>query len=235
MRLNKIAFITILIFVMIIILYHFSGEVLVYAASKAYGIDISYKTIRNDFFKKFTLSDLKLVGKKMPAINISSKNAILMPAIPIGSKKGAVLRFELRDVNFFPNDTVPFEKYDTIDQLISAPFKGRWTYGSITGSIRKIKNGVRIENFEAKGDKIKLAFKGDIYSDNTIDSEIIIYFSTELTKRIPAAVSTAALEDAPDGWKSLSVNLTGNYASPSIQISSKLFRLNFKSVTQIKS
>jgi hypothetical protein len=85
---------------------------------------------------------------------------------------------------------------------------------------------VTIKDFLAKSDLMKLSFNGDIRRDNTIKSDIVIYFSDELTRKIPPELTKLVLTQEDPGWKSLSVKLEGNYTMPTIQVSSKLFRLN---------
>jgi hypothetical protein len=73
---------------------------------------------------------------------------------------------------------------------------------------------------------MKLAFNGSMRKDNTIKSDIVIYFADELTGKIPSELTNLVLTQEESGWKSLSVKLEGNYTMPTIQVSSKLFRLN---------
>lgn len=100
----------------------------------------------------------------------------------------------------------------------------------IRGLVYFRKDDIHIDSFSAKSDEITLEVAGDINGTEISDLYIKIRFSAAVTDRIPQELSKAILEEEPDGWRSLSVRLSGNLASPSISISSKLFRLNIKTV-----
>ena len=77
----------------------------------------------------------------------------------------------------------------------------------------------------AIGDEIKLSIKGTVSDENIINTDITIYFSDKVTGRVPEELSRVLMRDEDGGWKSLAVNLKGNYNTPSIEVAGKLFRL----------
>ncbi len=71
-----------------------------------------------------------------------------------------------------------------------------------------------------------MVLKGTLKNCTTIKSEVTIYFADKLTGKIPPELTNLVLKGEDGGWKSLSVQLDGDYSKPSIQVSGRLFRLN---------
>jgi len=134
--------------------------------------------------------------------------------------------FDLRGVKLLKLAHKPAPSYDTLDGLVAMPFSAGAAYDSITGNVRFRAGDITITGFMAKSPDIRLSFNGTIKRDDTIDSDIVIYFSDNLTGRIPPELTKLVLTQESPGWKSLSVKLRGNYSMPTIHLSSKLFRLH---------
>lgn len=198
-------------------LYLSSNRIAVYFFSKAYNLDIAYKNLKGSYFKKVMFDNLNVIDRKN-GIGFFAKSADIRP--------GAIIDFCLRDVHFIKKGDEPAATYDNLTGLVSIPFSSRWTYKELSGKIRPSRRGIDVDGLIATSDEIKLSLTGAIYYDNTIKSDIVIYFSDKLIEKIPDELSKIVLRDEKDGWKSLSVKLEGNYNMPSIQVSGKLFRLN---------
>ena len=195
----------------------------IYAVSKKYNLEISYKGLKRLSLDKVEFRDLKIVEKKT-GLGLFSKNA----AITFDKKTS----FDFRDVGFVGSPKGAAPAYDNIIELSAMPFNSRWTYKEISGSVSESSEGLTIDNFMATGDDVKLTFTGTVHHDDTVNADIIIYFSDKLTRKIPKSLSTIALTGEKGGWTSLTVTVKGDYRKPSIQVSSKLFRLSIKEVVR---
>lgn len=203
----------------------FLPKIVLGAFGSAYNLDIQYKNLKKVTLGGMAFDGLSIVDKAK-GIGISSENA----AITLGwnglDPRNATVGFNLYDVRFVKRSVERASSYDTLDGLVALPFSSDWIYKEISGKVRSSKEGVTIKDFLAKSDLMKLAFNGSMRADNTIKSDIVIYFADDLTKKIPPELIKLVLTQEEPGWKSLSVKLEGNYTMPTIQVSSKLFRLN---------
>ncbi|MFA6078478.1 MAG: hypothetical protein WC779_01895 [Candidatus Omnitrophota bacterium] len=213
----------------IVLLYIFSPNILIHTISSSNGFDAAYRSITNNFYKELVITDLKLVQKNS-AIGISAKKAYILPISDELSVWKTAIKFSLRDVSFISAAGSQKEKYDDLAALVAAPFKSHWIYKEISGIIIPIDGGIRVKDLEVKGDDMRVSFTGDIFQNKTLDVSVTIYFSNKLTSKIPDEMLNSMLKDENDGWKSLSVDLKGDYSSPSIQVTGKQFRLNIRSV-----
>ena len=179
---------------------------------------------------KVTLGGMAFDGltivDKTKGIGISSENATIALEWNGPDPRNATVGFDLYDVRFVKKAIEKAALYDTLDGLVALPFGSNWIYKEMSGKVRHSKEALTIKGFLAKSDLMKLAFNGSMRSDNTIKSDIVIYFADDLTRKIPPELIKLVLTQAEPGWKSLSVKLEGNYTMPTIQVSSKLFRLN---------
>ena len=209
------------------------GPILVALASLSSGLDIHYDRIERCTFKEIALSGLKVTDKKR-GIGFFARYGSFRPEWSIRSPSHISADFNLRGLHLIKEGPAKNEgeAYDSLGKLVTVPFRGQWTYKDISGNVSTFDKGVHIKNLNAISEDIKLEFNGKVYDDNRIDSEMVIYFSEKLTGNMPKELSEVVLTSEGDGWYSLAVNLTGDYANPSIQISSKLFRLNIKNTAQ---
>jgi len=208
-------------------LYLFSGEIAVFVFSKIHNLKITYRSMQKDKARDIIFNDLVIIDQRKK-IGFFAKKALIKPVINLS---GSSVHFDMSSVNFVKNDTEETgEAFDSLSGLISMPFMTQWRYKNISGDIFFLKNRLNVKKFDAESDAIRLTFTGDIVHDNTVNGSIAIYFHESLTKKIPPELSSVILSNEQDGWKSLSVNLTGNYKTPSVQVSNKLFRLNIKSI-----
>lgn len=212
----KIVSAIIIFLLLLIALYLSFDRVAIYVFSKTHNLDITYKGLRRISTGELLFHDLGIIDKKI-GIGIFSKSGKVAP--------GAQISFDMRDVHFIKNGKEPAAAYDSLTDLVAIPFNSRWTYKEISGKITRSKNGIDIQELTAIGDEIKLSIKGTVSGDNIIDTAITIYFSDKLLREVPEELSNVLMRDEDGGWKSLAVNLKGNYSAPSIEVSGKLFRL----------
>lgn len=209
------------------IVYLSLGHVAMYIFAKAHELDISYKSCG----VPFTYNGLNVIDKKT-GMGFFAHSASFEPRW----NNGLTVNFDLKAVHFIKKDSgKPTETYDSLMELVAVPFHSRWIYKKISGQVSPVKEGVRIRDLRAVNDEVTLSFTGDIYNNNTIKTDIKIYFSDIVLAKIPGELSKVMLADEKNGWKSLSVHLEGNYKEPSIQVSSKRFRLNIKTIVDSKS
>jgi len=229
MRKNKNALIIILIILALAALfgYLFFDHALIYFFAKAHHLDVTFKKSVPIYGGGLTYGDMTVLDRKT-GMGFLSELATFKPSWD----RGLVLKINLRGVHFLKKDGEKPAARDSLSALVSTPFSGRWVYNEIKGEVRPSRDSVRVGDLTAVGDQIKLKFTGDLYFNNTIRFDIVIYFSDKSLKDIPAEASQMLLTEEGGGWKSLSVHLEGNYSDPSIRISSRRFRLNINTVTK---
>jgi hypothetical protein len=205
----------------------------IFAFERTAHLKLSYGSLHKDGIVSFVFSDLKIVNNQA-GLGIESRDATIKPTIHGFDMQKATVDFDLHNVRFVKCESLPEGgSYDSLTGLVSAPFSGNWSYRSISGQIAPCKNGVKINKLDAVSDEIKLSITGILYNDKSMDADIKIYFAEGLTKKIPEDMSKIMLTSEGGGWKSLSVHLSGDSSKPSIQLSSKLFRLNIRSSSDI--
>lgn len=144
---------------------------------------------------------------------------------------GLSLDIYMKDVLIKRKSAAP-QGYDDLAALVSAPLDGSWRYRSIKGVVRPLQGKIIIESLDADADIIKVSAKGVYhYAEDSADLDMTIRFSRELIGRMPPELSDAVLKTDQNGWGSLSVNLSGNFKSPAIQITGRLFRLNIREIS----
>jgi len=189
------------------------------------GLDVKYdkmllKTGGSLAFDGLTITDSK------KGLGIFSKDATVMMLWNGPDPRKAALAFDLKVVHFIKVAKDGAPSYDTLDGLVALPFDDRWIYDELSGKVSGPKGDIVIRDFMAKSPQIRLSFNGEMTRTDKIRSDIVIYFAESLTSKIPPELTKLVLKDEPDGWKSLTVKLDGDFRAPSIQVSSKLFRLN---------
>ncbi len=145
--------------------------------------------------------------------------------------KSKIVNFILKDGNFLKNNASAPSKYNTVNELVAVPFNSEWRYRSISGRIEPTDNGIKVTGFKAESDSLNFFVDGELLKSGNIDCKVVIYFSPGLTSRIPPEFVNMIMTEEKDGWRSLSVIITGDPQKPSIQVKSKSFRLSIKSVS----
>ncbi|MCX5666104.1 MAG: hypothetical protein NT036_03535 [Candidatus Omnitrophica bacterium] len=202
-----------------------------FTLSKLYDLDISYKSLTKDRMDSYAFENLKVMNKKM-GLGFYSQRATIKPIWKRDFLKAIDLDFKFKDVHFVKGrEESSGAKYDTVSQVAAMPFEGRWAYKEIAGEAEIFSNGLTLKRFSANGREIRLNLSGDIFYNNVVDVEISIYFSKDALKDIPPELHTVIMSEEPNEWKSFSLKIKGSLSSPSMQISGKLFRLNFGTVT----
>ncbi|MBN1526682.1 MAG: hypothetical protein JW919_03755 [Candidatus Omnitrophica bacterium] len=230
MRLNNTAKITIAFAATLIaaLAYFYAPPFVLRAFCRAAGYAVSYRQMQSASFTRISASGLKLVNANTGTGFIANK-AVIRPDFSKMLSKTLSLDFDLYDVSFVNERAAgPVPAGTDLSGLVEIPFKGSWTYRRIDGSVDIFGKGTRIKEFNATGDDIRLHITGYIYKDNTVDSDITIYFSGKVTSSMPDMLTEAVLTEEEKGWKSLTAHIKGDLKAPAIQVSSRLFRLNIK-------
>ena len=217
---------------LVVILYASLGRVICFAAAKFSGLDISYERIEKWSFGEFVFDGLKVTDPKR-GVGFRASRARIGPIRDYAFPDHATLDFELNDIHLIMRREARPEAYDSLAGLVSVPFAERWMYKEISGSATIFKGGVTLKDTKAVSGDIRLDLSGTFRRDNKIDMAMVISFSDNLSAKIPEELSSVVLTEKTGGWKSLSVNLTGDFNAPSIQISSKLFRLNIRNSLRV--
>lgn len=195
------------------------------ALASASDLDIKYGALKRADLAGMAFADIEILDRPR-GIGISAKDAgFAFKWRSIFPLRFSV-RFDLRGVKFVKKAPEKTSSYDTLDGLVAMPFANGMAYDEITGSVTSSRGDITISDLLAKSDMIKLSVNGTVKRDNTVNSDIVIFFSDGLTGRIPPELTKLVLTNEEAGWKSLSVKLQGNYKMPTIQVSSKLFRLS---------
>ena len=204
----------------------------VFAISKLYSQEISYKHLAKDpIGAGLIFEDLRIMNRRL-GVGFFSQRAVIKHAWGTGWLKSALLDFKFKDVHFLKNRTNENKTtYDTLSQLIAMPFEGRWMYKEVSGLVEIFSNGITIKRFSADGKEMRFIVTGDLYYNNIVDVDVTIYFSKEVLKEIPPELHSVIMQDEPNEWKSFSVKIKGDLSSPSVQVTGKMFRLNFGTVT----
>ncbi len=206
-------------------------KIAIFAISKLYSQDISYKNLIRDPKAGMIFDDLRIMNNNL-GIGFFSQRAIIKQTWGKNWFKSALFDFEFKNVHFLKsskseNNTT----YDTLSQLIAMPFEGRWMYKEVSGLVEIFSNGITIKRFSANGREVRLILTGDLYYDSVVDLDVTAYFSKEVLNEIPSELHSVIMQDEPNEWKSFSVKIKGKLNSPSVQITGKVFRLNFGTVT----
>lgn len=203
----------------------YGGSIAVALISKFGNVNIAYSSIKSSISGRIDFTDFVITNKKSSA-GLAAKTATIQPIWreALGGKFSAY--FKLGDVNFAKGQSEEKTDYSTLSGLLALPFESKWKYSEITGTITAWRNSIRIEGFKASSDEIKFAITGDLWDDDTIASDITVYFASGLFAKIPADIVRMVLTDENDGWWSLSVHLTGSLKTTSIQVTGKGFRAN---------
>ncbi len=228
MRLRgKITFLIMVLASVILTFSFYLTTIAVYAVAKICNIEIAYKYEKTEpFFRQISFTDLKVIDKKRN-IGFAARSGTVIPKWDLRSPVTIGLNFNMEDVGFIKKIPEVKEAYDTLSGLVYAPFASQWKYEKMSGSFKFFKDGIHFKDFTATSRDIRFSLNGYLYYNNSIESDIVIYFSDNVSSKIPEELSEVILRDEEDNrWKSLSVSLKGDYRTPSIQVSSKMFRLN---------
>ena len=211
----------------IAVLFFYSDRIIAGIVGKAYDLDITYRGCSKSLSTGLAFRDLSIVSRPT-GMGIISKKATIRPFFV---NNNFMIDFDLLDVNFIKKAKDEPARYDTLTALVSSPFSSRWRYNQIRGQAVPAANGIKIKKIDAISNKIKISLNGEFFYSGLIESNIVIYFATALTDKIPPELASVILASEGSGWKSLSVKLSGDPKKPSMQVTGRLFRLNIKAVS----
>ena len=197
-----------------------------YLLSRVYNLEITYKSYSLNISRGIVFKDFSAVSKDS-GVGISCDVAAIRPSF---EAKKLILNLNLDLVNFIKKAEYEPARYDTITEVVLSPFSSAWKYRVVKGVLEPRARGVKIRSLEAVSDAIKVRLSGDFENNRIVESDIVIYFSPQMVEKLPPELAGMALTDDEGGWRSLSVRLTGDFSKPSIQISSKSFRLKINAV-----
>ena len=227
---NKILAACALVLLLAAFAYMSFDRIAFFVLSKFYNTDVSYKSITKDPLNGYTFENFRAMNKKM-GFGLFSTRAYFKPVGKMDFWKSLEFDFKFKDVHFVKQRTETLKaSYGNPEELVAMPFEGRWRYKEINGTIEVYSNGITLKKFSADGNQIRLFISGDIFYNSVIDANVTILFSKDVLKDIPPELHSVIMNEEPKEWKSFSVKLKGNYRSPSVQISGKLFRLNIGTV-----
>lgn len=232
---NKVTGLVLIIIFLIFALVAFYDRMIIYLFAANNNLNISYKNLTRVSLNEIAFNDLSVVEKKTGIGFFAKYSRVKSLGKGIQPPQYAAIDLDLKDVNFIKKETEKNMSYDSLSGLVSIPFDSHWKYREIRGQIWALKNEVKVKDLMTTSDEIKLLLGGRLnYDTNKLESDIKIYFSEQLTKKIPEELLKVLLVDEKDGWKSLSVRLAGDYKTPSIQVSGKLFRLKINTISDAK-
>jgi hypothetical protein len=223
-RNNIFAAVIILLALVALLLANFE-RLAVYAVARIYQLDVSYKSMKHPSLNEIDFRDARIAYSKL-GFGLLCDRAVIRTAFAKKNLGEPTISLDLSGVRFMKQGTAQPPAYDSLAALVATPFSEAWSYKKISGVVRLFDKGFEIEDFVAVSQDVKLAVKGSVSHSDIIDLDIVVYFSDKLTKKVPEELSNAALREEADGWKSLAVRLKGNYRTPSMQLSGRLFRLN---------
>jgi hypothetical protein len=228
MKFNKVAAAAAVIAILAGLIYFAFDKALIAAVSAAYDLEIGYTGLERPKFGELRFSNLK-ASRRAGGIGISAKDARITVIRNASGSAGFGLSFELLDASF-TGSVNSGGSYDTLDGLASMPLGGGVLYSEIFGTVVPVKGGVSVKDLMARSRDMRLSFNGTIGDNKTVEADAVIYFSEALKNKVPKELTDVILSQEADNWYSLSVHLSGDYNAPSVNVSSKLFRLNIRSV-----
>lgn len=225
---NKAIIIITVVAILAVGTYAAIDRIAVYALSRVFNLEIKYSGLKRSGITQFTFRRLTCVDKAR-GFGVSADEALIKPDF-----RSMAVDFDLQGVRFVKKTSDRMAPIDSLSKIVEEPFTGNWNYMKMSGSVKPIRGGVEMTRFEAAGDNMKLKMDGSVLESGPIEAVINISFSAESAKKIPAELASVLLSDEDGGWKTVSVNLSGNYRSPSIQVTGKMFRLSVKEIVEVK-
>ena len=224
---KKIAIILIIIVILAALTAIAFDRLVIFAVSKYAGIGISYSGLIKDSSGAIIMKGLDVEDHRR-GLGLMAKRAIIRLRLKPFFKDGVGFIFELDEANFkmFSKGPKASGLDEPLRDIALIPFEGGWNYSKISGEISIMRGETRIKDFFAASRDIRLGVDGTAYGDDLIDARIKISFSKSAVERLPEELTNVVMNEEPEGWRTISIDLKGNPKKPSITFSSKLFRLN---------
>lgn len=211
-----------------ILIYVISPRALIYIFAKNNGLNVSYKTLDRRGFREFRFGELKIINAA--GLGVYSESAVVLPEIRAEAAGRTNVLFTLNNVRFLHDAKKDNVSHDDLIQTLAMPFSGDRIYEEISARIELSNDRVYIKDLAASAGDIRLEIAGTIYRDGKVDGNVRIFFSNNVVAALPEELTNTILAQEKDGWRSLEVNVSGDYIRPSVQISGNMFRLKIKEV-----
>lgn len=130
----------------------------------------------------------------------------------------------LKDVKLYQN----IELLDSVADMLVISKLPDVEFREIKGILQLSKDTVFIKGIYAYNDRMRIRGGGWINNDGTLDCDINLSFSEDITDKIPDAVKIALLRREDGGWMGIALKGRGNYKKPTLHISSDSIRLNVR-------
>jgi len=212
-------------------LYLYADRIALFLISRECNVTIAYQGLKHASFNRYDFSGFT-VTDNTSRIGLSAKEAVIKPIWKEIAAGKLAIDVALSDVAFIKRSGEKTDDYETFEGLAALPLSSQWAYRDIRGILETSNGDIRLRDFVASGDMLRFSVTGDFLKDATINTDITIYFSDRLLEKVPKQFIKGVLKEEGDGWQSFSMKLTGNYKSPSIQVTGKLFRLNIGLASQ---
>ncbi len=196
--------------------------------SRSFDVDISYDRLWRVHFSEFLFDELKIHPRR-ERFGILAASADITPSFTKNFPRSIACEFLFKDIGITGIED-KLEKYDTLDGLMRLPFSGQWFYPDVKAKVEFFIDRAVVESFTAATDDIRVSFAGEAYYNKKVRGEIKISFAGDILKQIPDELSNIVMSDEGDGWRGISVKLDGDYSAPSVQLSSKLFKLTIRNI-----
>jgi len=213
------------------VIAYFAPRAVIAVVSARHGLATTYRDLQVLDLRTFRCKDLKVLDKKKGVGIVANDARVRIDALSPRAGMSA-FTFEMSRVRFTAKAQGRGNHDDTLLGIVMTPFKSKWRYKTIRGSIVNTPEGTMLKDCSASGDEIELAISGRLLSNETIDADIAVAFSPDTAETMPDMVSQMVFKERPDGWRSFSARLTGDARTPSIQMTGNLFRLNIGAVTR---
>ena len=168
----------------------------------------------------------------LEGVSISDKNGVLCTARDLNidyNLAGILLNnkeFSFKAENLRVHQDINL--LTSVSNMLTIPKMPDVEFKYIDGVLNFQKDALRIKNIAAETDVMKIAGAGWAGKNGDLNCRFHFSFGGTLLNNIPDIVKATLLTDEGGGWMGITLNATGNYARPSIQIDSETFKMNIR-------
>lgn len=204
--------------------------------------------IKSNAINRVILSPLeKKLGKKcdFEASRIWLPGSVFLKGVSISDKSGVVCTVKDLNINYnllgilMNNKEVLFDARNirvhqdinlltSVSNMLTIPKMPDVEFREIDGILNFKRDALYVKNIAAETEAMKIKGSGWLAKDGGLNCKFHFSFAAALTNNIPDIIKTTLLTSEEDGWMGITLNATGNYARPSLQIDSETFKLNIR-------